>query len=160
MLNERQKQIIENSMWVINTIVKDLKQQHNEDLRQDLILYMCQLLDRYDPNMQTKWTTYAYKNIYLHARTLLRIEQEKQSKTIYVEEPKYYKEQKQSHTKLDERIKNLYEKCTPKEKKVIIAYLEGYCTYQQVEQELCIGHGTMCRLMQSIREKTNELERQ
>ena len=59
--NEQQKQI-ENSLWVVNTVLKKQGIDYNEDMRQSAIMYMCECLLRYDPDKGVKWTTYAYKN--------------------------------------------------------------------------------------------------
>lgn len=68
MLTEEQKNTIENSIWVVNTALKRQGLQNDEDLRQSAILYMCKCLERYDPTKGIKWTTYAYKNIFLYIK--------------------------------------------------------------------------------------------
>lgn len=64
---------IENSIWVVNTALKKQGQSKNEDLRQSAILYMCACRLRFNPDMNVKWTTFAYRNVYLFIkRTLLK----------------------------------------------------------------------------------------
>lgn len=65
MLSEKQQKTIENSIWVVNTALKRQGLQSNEDLRQSAILYMCKCLERFDPNKNIKWSTFAYKNVFL-----------------------------------------------------------------------------------------------
>ena len=72
-LTLEQQQEIENSLWVVNTALKRHGQSANEDLRQSAILYMCSCRLRFDPSLNVKWTTYAYRNVYLFIkRTLLK----------------------------------------------------------------------------------------
>ena len=68
MLSKEQQNTIENSIWVVNTALKRQGLQNNEDLRQSAILYMCKCLERYDPTKGIKWTTYAYKNIFMYIK--------------------------------------------------------------------------------------------
>lgn len=68
MLSKEQQNTIENSIWVVNTALKRQGLQNDEDLRQSAILYMCKCLERYDPTKGIKWTTYAYKNIFLYIK--------------------------------------------------------------------------------------------
>src|SRR5574344_1642765 len=65
MLTAEQQNIIENSIWVVNTALKRQGLTYNKDLRQSAIVYMCECLTRFDPSRNIKWTTYAYKNVYL-----------------------------------------------------------------------------------------------
>lgn len=65
-LTDEQRKIIEESMWVINTVLKAHNLAHDEDMRQQAILYMCECIERFDPSKNAKFSTYAYKNIYLY----------------------------------------------------------------------------------------------
>ena len=72
-LTLEQQEEVENSIWVVNTALKKQGQSMNEDLRQDAILYMCLCRLRFNPSLNVKWTTYAYRNVYLYIkRTLLK----------------------------------------------------------------------------------------
>lgn len=66
MLSKEQQDIIENSIWVVNTALKKQGLQADEDLRQSAILYMCECIERFDPSQEVKWTTFAYKSVYLY----------------------------------------------------------------------------------------------
>lgn len=65
MLTVEQQQTIENSIWVVNTALKRQGLTDNADLRQSAIMFMCKCITNFDPNRGIKWTTYAYKNVYL-----------------------------------------------------------------------------------------------
>ena len=66
-MTPQQQQTIIDSEWIVNTA---LKRQGiiSEDLKQDALLYMCKLVDRFDASFGVKWETYAYKNIYLYLK--------------------------------------------------------------------------------------------
>ena len=66
-LSNKEKEIIQNSLWVVNSALKSLKLERDKDLRQDCILYMCHCLKRYDKSKGVKWTTYAFKCITMYA---------------------------------------------------------------------------------------------
>lgn len=66
-LSNNEKEIIQNSLWVVNSALKSLKLDKDSDLRQDCILYMCRCLKRYDKSKGVKWTTYAYKCVSMYA---------------------------------------------------------------------------------------------
>lgn len=68
MLSKEQADTISNSIWVVNTALKRQGLQYDADMRQSAILYMCNCLQRYDPSKNVKWTTYAYKNVYLYIK--------------------------------------------------------------------------------------------
>ena len=69
----------------INTALKKQGLQENEDLRQSAILYMCKCLERFDPTKNIKWTTFAYKNIYLYIKREHNKEAAKQALLISTE---------------------------------------------------------------------------
>ena len=79
MLTPQQQKVIEDSLWVVNTALKRLGLQNDEDLRQDACLYLCKCLERFNPDKNVKWTTYAYKNIYLYT---IRIRKDKIKKSL------------------------------------------------------------------------------
>ena len=82
MLSAEQQKIIEESLWVVNDVLKDLGLQGNEDLRQEANLYLCRCLERFNPSYNTKWTTYAYKNILMFVKLLNRRQATKQARCI------------------------------------------------------------------------------
>lgn len=78
-LTLEQQMEIEDSLWVVNSALKRQGQSKNEDLRQSAILYMCSCRLRFNPSLNVKWTTYAYRNVYLFIKRTLLKEKTKQS---------------------------------------------------------------------------------
>lgn len=68
MLNDEQRQMVESSIWVVNTALKKQGLECDKDLKQDALLCMCQCAERFDASKGIKWTTYAYKNVYLYIK--------------------------------------------------------------------------------------------
>lgn len=79
-LTPAQKRDVENSIWVVNTALKRLGHSRDEDLRQQALLYMCRCRLRFDETRGVKWTTYAYSNLYLYLKRVLKDAYEKQRK--------------------------------------------------------------------------------
>lgn len=74
MLSDEQKKIVLESEWIINSILKRLGINGNEDYKQEASLYMCKCIERFDNSFETKWTTFAYKNIYLYMKRFKKAE--------------------------------------------------------------------------------------
>lgn len=84
MLSAEQQQIIDsdNSRKLVNGILKKLGFGHDEDLRQDAMCYLCECIQRFDRSKGVKWTTYAYKNIFMFIKRKERRRSQKASQTI------------------------------------------------------------------------------
>ena len=131
MLSAEQQNAIENSIWVVNTALKNQGLSADEDMRQNAILYMCKCIQRFDPSRNIKWTTYAYENVYLYIRRLHKrqlkranweIDEETytlQATEMPLEEPELLDENKMM-------IERLKAHCTPKERRFIDLKLQGY----------------------------------
>ena len=131
MLSIEQQKTIQESIWIVNTVLKAQKLSHDEDLRQSAILYMCKVIDRFDPSKGVKWETYAYKTMYLfvkrkHLKDIRKkfweIDNEKATiiaDYMCIEEPELCDDSKY----MVERIKSL---CTPKERQYLDLRLQGY----------------------------------
>jgi RNA polymerase sigma factor (sigma-70 family) len=70
MLNDIQRDLIKNNLWVVNTAIKRLNLQGNEDYCQMGKLYLCQCTERFNEAKGVKFTTYAYKNVYLYLKRI------------------------------------------------------------------------------------------
>lgn len=68
MLTEEQRKEVEQSAWVVNAVLKKLGLSKDRDMRQTAYLFLCESRQRFDPTKNTKWTTYAYKDVYLRVR--------------------------------------------------------------------------------------------
>ena len=154
MLTPEQQNIIENSIWVVNSALKRQGLTHNEELRQSAIVYMCECLMRYDPSKNIKWTTYAYKNVYLfikrtHKKEYLKCNMEKKDDVVNIDttaDPVEY----------DENIllvQNIFSLCTPYERKILRLKMEGY-KHGEISVILHCSISKINNYMQSIKEKT------
>lgn len=81
-LSPLQQKDIEDSLWVVNSALKQQGLSNNEDLRQSAILYMCECRLRFDPQKHIMWTTFAYRNVYLFIKRMACKERKKQSNII------------------------------------------------------------------------------
>lgn len=157
MLSEEQREFIENNTWIVDAVLRKLNQSHNEDLRQEGLLCLCKLVDK--DIQHATWQTYAYKTIFFNLRKKVMEEQDRKKSTIVVEEVKYYKEKKSN--KSDRSfIMEIYKKCTPTEQELIELYLDGYTTYEGIAREMGLYPMQAYRIMQNIKKKAKELERQ
>lgn len=163
MLSLEQQNIIENSIWVVNTSLKRQGLQADEDLRQSAILYMCKCLERFDPSKDIKWTTYAYKSVFLFIRRTHGKEMKKRS--IFVdddifnliepvasplEEPIMFNESKHI-------IDSIKAVCSPEESKIIELKKQGYKVVE-ISQIMRCSTSKINGCMQSIKEKAKEME--
>lgn len=156
MLSKEQQDIIENSLWVVNTALKRQGLQTDEDLRQSAILYMCRCLEKFDPSRNIKWTTFAYKNIYLYIKRVHRAELKKQF-PLLTEETLCFIERKETtrvfeQALAEEEIAVIKQGCTEDECKFIDLKIQGYKGAEIGEIMECSQGKVMC-LRQSIKEK-------
>ena len=66
-LTTEQQELVENGLWVVNAVLKRLNQRGNEDLRQESMLFLCELATKWDVAKGRKWTSYAYQRVYFFA---------------------------------------------------------------------------------------------
>ena len=85
MLNDEQRKTLEQSLWVVNTVIKELGLQLDDDMRSQASLYMCKCIERYDPKFGVKWSTYAYKSLYLYIKTRHAKEMVKKAPIVPIE---------------------------------------------------------------------------
>jgi len=140
MLTEEQQKIIENSLWVVNDALKKLNLQHNNDLRQDMILYMCKCLERYDTAKGVKWETYAYRSVYLRIKWLQIVKYKKsfysQGVTLCDDSALDLLERPtESEVELEEYIDRINRECNEHELLLIRFVSQGF-THQQIADKL------------------------
>lgn len=162
MLTKQQQDIIENSIWVVNTALKKQGLQADEDLRQSAILYMCKCLERFDPTKNIKWTTFAYKNIYLfikrtHAKQLKKDSYIVDGDVLYlmnqISDNNFNKRSDFKH-----QIDLIKANCTIDECNLIDLKLKGYKITEIAQIMKCSTSKTI-NCMHTIKEKTMEMER-
>lgn len=163
MLSKEQQNIIENSIWVVNTALKRQGLQADEDLRQSAILYMCKCLERFDPSKDIKWTTYAYKSVFLFIRRTHGKEMKKRSMFI---DDDIFNLVEPIPSPLDEHImfnesKHIIDSikavCSPEESQIIELKRQGYKVVE-ISSIMKCSTSKINGCMQSIKEKAREIE--
>lgn len=136
MLNKEQQEIIENSLWVVNAVLEAQKLQNDEDMRQIACLYLCKCIERFNPEYNVKWTTYAYKSVFLYIRRVYARQKKRENKIIVDEE--VYKTVRsprdlegEVHTQI--LLTEIKSTCSEKEKEILKLLGEGYLQYEIAE---------------------------
>lgn len=161
MLNDEQRRLVETSIWVVNTVLKKQGLEGNKDLKQDALLYMCKCAERFNEEKGVKWTTFAYKNVYLYIK---RIHAKQVQKASYVvkqdlfdlgntlNEPQaepLYNEQRY-------KIGGIMAICTDKEKELLEAKLQGY-TYPEIAIKMNCSASQINNAMKNIQNKARNM---
>lgn len=163
MLSQEQRDIIENSIWVVNAALKNQGLQTDKDLKQSAILYMCKCLQNFDKDKHIKWTTYAYKNVYLYIKRTNGKKMLKQSYILNEDISNIKKALVCNDREIDlfnanriiiERIKSV---CNEKELKVLELKLKGY-KIAEISSMLHCSNTTVVNSMQKIRTKAQNLQ--
>lgn len=134
MLSAEQQKTIEESLWVVNKVLKDLGLQGNEDLRQEGNLWLCKFIANYKPERKTKWTTYAYKAVSRYIKTIQGRQAEKSYHFINFGD---------FATNADNlmvgattlpitatTVQRVLDFCTPEEQQIVLLKCQGYKVYE------------------------------
>lgn len=161
-LTPQQQDEIESSLWVVNTALKNLGLSGDEDMRQNAIIYMCRCLTRFDPTQNVKWTTFAYKNVYLYIKRLHKREIRQQSWETdyetgyraecvksYLEEPELIDDNKILLDKIRKR-------CNAPERTIIDLKLQGY-EGAEISQITGCSVSKISKYMRSVKIKAREM---
>ena len=159
MLTREQQDIIENSIWVVNAALKKQGLQCDKDLKQSAILYMCRCLERFDPSKNIKWTTFAYKNVYLFIKRTHKKEVEKNSMFVGMDifdilEPIAEEQQLECAGRIIEKMKNI---CT-RDEFIILEYKQKGYKAREIAQILNCSLSKINGSVQSIREKARGVD--
>ena len=165
MLSLEQQKTIENSIWVVNTALKKQGLQADEDLRQSAILYMCKCLERFDPTKKIKWTTYAYKSVFLFIKRTHGKEMKKKSMIVDDDVCNFTRnepiiqpiEEQYEMSDSSYRLDRIRAVCSAEEKRVIDLKLQGYKVVEISALMRC-STSKINGCMQSIKEKAREIE--
>ena len=150
-LTAEQQQIVEDSIWVVNTALKKQGLSADEDLRQSAILYMCKCLLRFDPEKNIKWTTYAYKNVYLYILRVHRKEVQKKSR-VMGEDLFAVLHKDMDFNESVIILDKVFSLCTPEERQVLELKRQGYRS-AEIGQILGFTHAKVNLCLHEIREK-------
>lgn len=69
-LTDEQRKRVEQSAWIVNSVLKEQQLSYDEDLRQEGLLWLCKCAQRFDPTRGVKWSTYAYGSVFLRVKRL------------------------------------------------------------------------------------------
>lgn len=160
MLSTEQQDIIENSIWVVNTALKRQGLQADNDLRQSAILYMCKVLERYNPEKDIKWTTFAYKNVYLFIKRTHRKEINKQKYLVgdvFCLPMQFYDEKLGKEEMAKQTLNAIKSRCTPRECKFLELKMMGYKGVEIKEIMKC-SKSSIINFMRSIKKKVKNID--
>lgn len=156
-LTQQQQDEIERSLWVVNTALKKQKLEHDKDLRQDAILYMCKCITNFDPKQGIKWTTYAYRNVFLFIRRTNAKRVLKNSKCETEDMWEFIENEYHDGEDAKMFVDLLKSRCSPTERKVLEYRLQGYFFYE-IKKMLSISRPRIKHYKTTIIEKAKELK--
>ena len=151
MLTPKQQKIIEDSEWVINSVLNKLGRYGDEDLKQNGWLYMCQCIMRFDENRGVKWTTFAYKNIFLYLKRICAEEKKNLCEEL-IEEIECEEE-----PEVPLQLKCLYEICTDDERRYLDLKVAGYKN-EEIKVLAKWGKRKLYKYIRQIKEKAKRIE--
>lgn len=154
-LTQQQQDEIERSLWVVNTALKKQNLEHDKDLRQDAIVYMCKCITNFDPKQGIKWTTYAYRSVYLfikrkHAKQVIKESRLDGDDALEFLEDNHGNEDAKVFVEL------LKAQCSPTERKILQCKLDGYYFYE-MRKILSLNRTTIKRYKNTITNKAKVL---
>ena len=71
MLTDEQRKTVEESMWVVDAVMHRLSIR-DEDTKQELLYWLSWSIEKYDPQREVLWTTFAYTCVYRRALNIMR----------------------------------------------------------------------------------------
>lgn len=155
-LSPDEKNEIEQSLWVVNAVLKKQGQSGDEDLRQEACLYLMECYRRYDKRFGVKWTTYAYKSIYLFVKRSIASKKKEENTVVGGET---YETAKAANGKEEEYnigYKELYEICNEQERKVLELRYIGY-TRPEICEEIQTSEYYVNGIIKTLKEKAKNL---
>lgn len=159
-LTNAEQNLIEDSLWIVNTVLKNESLQCDNDLRQSAILYMCECLLRFDCTKNIKWSTYAYRNISLFIKRTNAKQKFMSSKIVDVDIIDLKESRNNNYEDLNVSPREcLLSHLTPKELEIWAYLSQGY-----KGNELCdiLGYniGRIYSILQSIKFKARGIKQQ
>lgn len=161
MLNSEQQQMVESSIWVVNTALKKQGLEKDKDLKQDALLYMCQCAERFDKTQGVKWTTYAYKNVYLfikrnHAKEMKRKSALIDQDLFDMNENLLQQFEEDLFNNPCQRLKAFMSKCSPQQQTILTKGLEGY-TIPEIALQINISNTQVANRLRGVKQKAREM---
>ena len=154
-LSEEQKLVVEENIWVVNSVLKDLGLSFDNDLRQSALLYMCEkLIFKFDPARGTKFSTYATGNIKHYIRKELKARYKLSQKEIRETEGSEEADEDGSLDAMEAvtKIVAMREICNEKELVIVNLLGQGY-TYRAIASIVGKSPSTVFNHIKDIRAK-------
>ena len=151
MLSPQQQELILENKWIINTVAKRLSIT-DEDIKNELMLFMCNTIEKYDPAKGVKLGTYLFRSVYLRALRLLKNESQYKNRYIISE----------FITKREVRIRDgrmsMLIECidTQQERDIVSLYLQGY-KRQEIADKLGIKRYKVEQIKRELIQRTREI---
>jgi RNA polymerase sigma factor (sigma-70 family) len=158
MLTPEQQKTIEESQWIVNLALKKQGLSRDQDLRQNAMLYLCRCIEHYDPSLDIKWSTYAFKSVYFYIKRTHAKQMKRQELLLDPEEIENLGQERNETECFEEtmKVREIRAVCTPKERDVLDLKLKGYKHGEMSEilNRSCITVGVHWR---NIKQKAREL---
>lgn len=152
MLTKEQQDIIEQNLWIVNSVLKKQGLSYDNDLRQSAILYMCICLERFNPAFNVQFSTYVYKSVYLYVKRkhLAEIKTKKMEAELDYSTDKAEDNESDVLNKL--RVSDVLNKCSDTEQKILKMKMRGY-THKEIGDELNCSVWVINRAVADIKRK-------
>ena len=154
MLSAEQQKMVEQNLWVVNDVLKDLHLQRDEDLRQECNLYLCKCVQRFDPEKSAKWSTYAYCSIVLY---ILNCQKRRRKVTKNESDFCEFAQEPNAQVKCTVdtvcEVRDIYASCNEKEIRVLELLRKGY-KLQEISHVTRQSINTVRAIIKRIRERT------
>lgn len=147
-----QKQMITDSLWVVNTLLIRYNRSNDRDLRQEAITYMCGCMQRFDPTRHIKWETYAFTSINLFLRRTISRTREKEKYTTYYDHTVIETVADKHNTKTNEMLALIYNGSTEKERRILDLLYQGY-SRNEIATKLQLNISEVFRTIKKIKER-------
>lgn len=159
-MTDEQRKLVTDSLWVVNTALKEQGVGKDKDLKQDALLWLCQCAQRFDASRGVKWTTYAYSSVFLRIKRLRDISEHKAEMRKRYEHRvcATIEDDEKSDGNYDAHIeyRRIYEKCDEREKIVLDLRYAGY-TWEETAKRLGLSYKQVHSVWDKIREKAKEV---
>lgn len=149
MLTESQKKTVEDSLWIVNAV---LKRQGiaDDDIRQSANVYLCRCIVRYDESKGVKWTTFAYKNVYLYIKRAYAKEKERCQPLVCIDNIPLKREIEPITNDKSSLVQLALKQLLPFERRVLSLKTQGY-THSDIRQLLKCSTSSVNKAVKTIK---------
>lgn len=163
MLTEAQKQTIENSLWIVNSVLKKQGIEANADMRQLAEICLIESISRFDESKGVKWTTYAYKTVFLYIKRTYARDCKRENRLVSIEEIRVKGDSVHLTGEIErisdeksELVQLALKTLTPLERRILSLKTQGY-KQQEIKQKCKCPLKTIQEGFKAIKEKFKEV---